>query len=86
MVQITLGCRARGTRTSGGICRGGWLPARGSLAELSTQVEIATSLEMLPLNQRLGELLPEVDRILQALIRSLEEKIKPRKRTPGPNP
>jgi four helix bundle protein len=60
--------------------------ARGSPAELSTQAEIATTLEMLPGNQRLAELLPEVDRILQALIRSLEEKIKPRKRTPGPNP
>ena len=60
--------------------------ARGSLAELSTQTEIAISLKMLLENERLAALLQEVDRILQALIRSLEEKLKPQKRTPGPNP
>jgi four helix bundle protein len=60
--------------------------ARGSLAELSTQTEIAISLKMLLENERLAALLQEVDRILQGLIRSLEEKLKPQKRTPGPNP
>jgi four helix bundle protein len=59
--------------------------ARGSLAELSTQVEIVISMLMLPDNQPLISLLQEVDRILQALIRSLEQKLKSPKRAPGPN-
>jgi four helix bundle protein len=57
--------------------------ARGSLAELSTQVEIVISMSMLPDNQPLISLLQEVDRILQALIRSLEQKLKSPKRAPG---
>src|SRR5436853_3410696 len=48
--------------------------SRGSLAELSTQVELATSLKMLPANQQLEELIREEDRILQGLIVSLEKK------------
>ena len=45
--------------------------ARGSLTELSTQVELATELEMLRPNQQLQSLLEESDRVLQGLIRSL---------------
>ena len=48
--------------------------SRGSLAELMTQVEIAWELELMPFNQRLCDLLAEEDRILQGLIRSLENK------------
>jgi four helix bundle protein len=48
--------------------------ARGSLAELSTQYELATSMEMISANQPLLELEAETDRVLQGLIRSLEEK------------
>ncbi len=48
--------------------------ARGSLAELDTQVELATSMEMIRSDRMLTELLRECDRILQALIRSLERK------------
>ena len=48
--------------------------ARGSLAELSTQVDLAVSMEMIPLDQQLGELMREEERILQALIMSLERK------------
>lgn len=48
--------------------------ARGSLNELSTQVEIAESLEMLNDVQSLIETITETDRILQGLIRSLEVK------------
>jgi four helix bundle protein len=59
--------------------------ARGSLAELSTQTEIALSLKMLPENPPLISLLQEVDRILQALIRSLEQKLKPPRKAPCPN-
>ena len=45
--------------------------ARGSLAELSTQIEIATTLGFLTPPQELHELLAETDRVLQGLIRSL---------------
>lgn len=45
--------------------------ARGSLAELSTQVELAINLELLTPSQSLTELLEESDRVLQGLIRSL---------------
>jgi len=48
--------------------------ARGSLAELMTQTEISWELKLMPLHQPLTELMEEVDHILQALIRSLEEK------------
>ena len=50
--------------------------ARGSLAELMTQVEISWELEMMPFHQRLADLLEEEDRVLQGLIRSLEAKEK----------
>ena len=56
--------------------------SRGSLAEVSTQVELAISLELIPSNPSLIDLLNEVDRILQALIRSLEQKLKPKRRNP----
>ena len=46
--------------------------ARGSLAELMTQMELATSMSMLPKNEIVSELLAETDRVLQGLIRSLE--------------
>ena len=48
--------------------------ARGSLAELTTQLELATSLDMLPADQQTVDLLNETDRVLQGLIRSLEQK------------
>ena len=50
--------------------------ARGSLAELSTQLELAQRLQMLVRNETLWELLNEEDRVLQGLIRSLEAKRK----------
>jgi four helix bundle protein len=46
--------------------------ARGSLAELSTQVELAASLKFINPPITLSELLAETDRVLQGLIRSLE--------------
>lgn len=46
--------------------------ARGSLAELSTQLELTCSLGMLTEAGTPQELLAETDRILQGLIRSLE--------------
>ena len=48
--------------------------ARGSLAELWTQFELATSLRIVPLNPAVQSLLEEEDRILQFLIMSLEKK------------
>ena len=48
--------------------------ARASLAELFTQYELAVRLTMLTRNQIMTDLLEEEDRILQALIRSLEQK------------
>jgi four helix bundle protein len=48
--------------------------ARGSLAELTTQFELATSLRLLAASPVVSDLLAEQDRILQALIRSLEIK------------
>ena len=48
--------------------------ARGSLAELTTQLELAVSMNMIPHDQRLDELVREEERILQALIMSLERK------------
>ena len=53
--------------------------ARGSLAELSTQTELAVNLKMLPTHPPLNELLAETDRVLQGLIRSLEKAIAQRK-------
>jgi len=46
--------------------------ARGSLAELSTQLELAMDIQMLAPDQQLTDLVAEEARILQALIRSLE--------------
>jgi four helix bundle protein len=46
--------------------------ARGSLAELSTQSQLATELQMLPADAPLDEIMNEADRVLQGLIRSLE--------------
>ena len=61
--------------------------ARGSMAELSTQIEIAIGLTMLSLNQQLTDLLAETDRVLQGLIRSLQNKIaKPRSQNPNSPP
>ena len=48
--------------------------ARGSLAELSTQYELAESMNLIKGQQDLTALLQEEDRILQALIRGLERK------------
>ena len=48
--------------------------ARGSLAELATQVELARSLEMMTPSDALSDVLEETDRVLQGLIRSLEKK------------
>ena len=48
--------------------------ARGSLAELSTQVELATSMMLMPASDALSSLLEEETRILQFLIMSLERK------------
>ena len=49
--------------------------SRGSLAELSTQYELATDLIMIPKEAPVIELLNEEDRVLQGLIRSLEAKL-----------
>ncbi len=51
--------------------------ARGSLAELETQIIIAHELNMLTESNDLMERLSETDRLLQALIRSLQNKRKP---------
>ena len=48
--------------------------ARGSLAELMTQAEIAWELKLMPVDRVTANLLEEEDRILQGLIRSLELK------------
>ena len=48
--------------------------ARGSLAELMTQVELATSMNLLPENPTLASLLSETDRVLQFLIMSHQRK------------
>lgn len=48
--------------------------ARGSLGELYTQAELAWTLKLMPDDAQLLDLLSEDDRILQALIRSLEAK------------
>ena len=58
--------------------------ARGSLAELSTQLEIAISLDLLKNNPEVSDTLAETDRVLQGLIRSLDAKLTRRKRAPGP--
>ena len=48
--------------------------ARGSLAELQTQIELAVGLEMMATTSLLSTLLVEVDRVLQFLIMGLEKK------------
>lgn len=48
--------------------------AMGSLCELMTAYEIATSLQLIPLDTQLPELLAEEDRLLQSLIMKLERK------------
>ena len=54
--------------------------ARGSLAELSTQWELAVDLEMLPQSAQILGLLAEADRVLQGLIRGVREsRAKPRR-------
>ena len=50
--------------------------ARGSLLELSTQAELTISLEMLKPDPRLTAMIEEEDRVLQGLIRSLQNKLK----------
>lgn len=55
--------------------------ARGSLAELETQVHIATSLNMLDEKSRLDGEISEVGRLLTALIRRLKEQRLPEGRT-----
>ena len=46
--------------------------ARGSLAELETQMVIATELQLIVASPETSALLAETDRILQGLIRSLQ--------------
>ncbi len=48
--------------------------ARGSLAELETQFELVVELNLLVADPALREHLRETDRVLQGLIRSLENK------------
>ena len=48
--------------------------AMGSLCELTTQYEIATSLHLIPSTVSILELLAEEDRLLQSLIMELEAK------------
>jgi four helix bundle protein len=48
--------------------------ARGSLAELSTQLEIAYRARLLGPDQQLSDLAGETGRVLQGLIKSLEHK------------
>ncbi len=46
--------------------------ARGSLMELQTQLLLIETLALIPITPELKELLGETDRVLQALIRSLD--------------
>ena len=48
--------------------------ARGSLMELSTQMELASDLRMFVIPETLQDLLSETDRVLQGLIRGLLQK------------
>ncbi len=50
--------------------------ARGSMAELETQITIAGELKMMKESPGLVDLLAETDRLLQGLIRSLQNKRK----------
>ncbi len=58
--------------------------ARGSLAELSTQLEIASDLQLIPPTPHLTSLLRDQERVLQALIKSLEQKLPHPPRPPSP--
>lgn len=49
--------------------------ARGSLAELATQHDLAVSLELLSENAGLLDQRAETDRVLQGLIRSVEQTL-----------
>ena len=53
--------------------------ARGSLAELSTQWELAVDLTMLPQDSQVSSLLEETDRVLQGLTRAVRQS-KPHKK------
>src|SRR5438132_14339682 len=53
--------------------------ARGSLAELATQVELAISLCIIPSSRQLCDLIAEEERILQGVISSLERKTREEK-------
>lgn len=48
--------------------------ARGSLFEVQTQLELAGDLGMINIPVSLKEILSEIDRVLQGLIRSLKRK------------
>ncbi|MBX3377564.1 MAG: four helix bundle protein [Phycisphaeraceae bacterium] len=48
--------------------------ARGSLFELQSHLHIATSLRMIDPHISVNELVAETDRVLQGLIRSIEER------------
>ena len=48
--------------------------SRGSLNELTTQYQLAWEMEMIPRSQQIIDLIEEVDRILQGLIRSVERR------------
>ena len=48
--------------------------ARASLAELSTQLELAIELNVVSQDPKTTDLMNEADRVLQGLIRSLEKK------------
>jgi four helix bundle protein len=49
--------------------------ARGSLAEQSTQYELATEMELVQADQGILALLAEVDRMLQSLIMKIQQKV-----------
>ena len=48
--------------------------ARGSLAELQTQLELSIGLEMVVNTRAVSDTLAEADRVLQGLIKSVEKK------------
>jgi four helix bundle protein len=50
--------------------------ARGSLAEVQTQIELGCKLGMIRESEQTTELIAETDRVLQGLIRSLETKLR----------
>jgi four helix bundle protein len=49
--------------------------ARGSLNEVSTQLQLVYDLEMLDCDDQIEAMIRETDRVLQGLIRSLEGKV-----------